>query len=284
MNFVVFDTETTSLNKPFTYNIGYVILNEDGTLLLEKDFVVEQVWHNLPLFSTAYYAEKRPIYVASMRARKTTMKKFGYICQEMVRDFAKYDVVCAYAYNSNFDEKVFDFNCDWFKCINPFDNIPIYDIRGNVHNFLISKDFFQFCERNGEFTDSGNYSTTAETLYRYLTNNTEWNEDHTALSDSLIEAEILLTTFGLGAHFNKSYPTKRSIERKTEKTLHIQTAEQTDYYFNYEKIRVNKDKTEIILKQRAHLPFIFLNRVRRLTSNKNFLKIILDFLTTVCYH
>lgn len=257
MNYVVFDTETTSLNKPFTYNIGYVILDEDGAFLLEKDFVVEQVWHNLPLFSTAYYAEKRPIYVASMRARKTTMKKFGYICQEMARDFAKYDVVCAYAYNSNFDEKVFDFNCDWFKCINPFDNIPIYDIRGNVHNFLIDEDFFQFCEKNGELTDSGNYSTTAETLYRYLINDTEWTEDHTALSDSLIEAEILLATIGLGAHFNKSYPTKRSIERKTEKTLHIQTAEQTDYYFNYERIRINKDKTEITLKQRVHLPFIF---------------------------
>lgn len=284
MNYVVFDTETTSLNKPFAYNIGYVILDEDGAFLLEKDFVVEQVWHNLPLFSTAYYAEKRPIYVASMRARKTTMKKFGYICQEMARDFAKYDVVCAYAYNSNFDEKVFDFNCDWFKCINPFDNIPIYDIRGNVHNFLIDEDFFQFCEENGEFTDSGNYSTTAETLYRYLISDTEWAEDHTALSDSLIEAEILLATISLGAHFNKSYPTKRSIERKAEKTLHIQTAEQTDYYFNYEKIRVNKDKTEIILKQRAHLPFIFLNRVRRLTSNKNFLKIIFDFLIIICYH
>ena len=96
MNFVVFDTETTSLNKPFTYNIGYVILDEDGTLLLEKDFVVEQIWHNLPLFSTAYYAEKRPTYVASMKARKTAMKKFGYICQEMARDFKKYEIGLLY--------------------------------------------------------------------------------------------------------------------------------------------------------------------------------------------
>jgi len=248
MNFVVFDTETTSLNKPFCYNIGYTIINENGENLLSKDFVVEQTWHNLPLFSTAYYAEKRPLYVASMKARKTIMKKFGYICQEMVRDFKKYEIVCAYAYNSSFDEKVFDFNCDWFKCINPFDNIPVYDIRGNVHNFLLDENFFQFCEDCEEFTDSGNYSTTAETLYRYLTDDMEWTEDHTALSDSLIEAEILFATICAGAHFNTSYPTKRSIERKIEKILHIQTAEQIDYYFNYEKIRINKDKTEIKLK------------------------------------
>lgn len=248
MNIVVFDTETTSLNKPFTYNIGYTILNDDGEILLAKDFVVEQIWHNLALFSTSYYAEKRPIYVASMKARKTIMKKFGYICQEMIRDFKKFDIVCAYAYNSPFDEKVFDFNCDWFKCNNPFDTIPIYDIRGNVHNFLINENFFKFCEDCEEFTDSGNYSTTAETIYRYLTDDMEWNEDHTALNDSLIEAEILLATLDAGAQLDRSYPVKRSIERKAQRTLHIQTAEQIDYYFDYEKIRINKAKTEIKLK------------------------------------
>ena len=260
MNYVVFDTETTSLNKPFAYNIGYIILDEDGTPLLEKDFVVEQIWHNLPLFSTAYYAEKRPIYVASMRARKTTMKKYGYICQEMARDFAKYDVVCAYAYNSSFDEKVFDFNCDWFKCNNPFDNIPIYDIRGNVHNFLIDSDYELFCEEHNYYTENGCYSSTAETVYRYITGLTEWNEDHTALSDSEIEAAILEATFDYGAKLNCGYTAKRSLgSPSVEKTLHIQTAEQTDYYFNYNKIKINKEKTEITLKQRAHSPFIFFN-------------------------
>lgn len=249
MNICVFDTETTSLNKPFTYNIGYTILNEDGEILLEKDFVVEQIWHNLALFSTAYYSEKRPLYISSMRSRKTIMKKFGYICQEMIRDFNKYEIICAYAYNSSFDEKVFDFNCDWFKCNNPFDTIPIYDIRGNVHNFLIDHNYYKFCIDNEFYTDSGCYSSTAETVYRYIINDTEWNEEHTALADSVIEAEILFHTLSKGAELNKSYPTKKSLGTPIEeKTLHIQTAEQTDYYFNYSKIRINKEKTEIKLK------------------------------------
>lgn len=250
MNIVVFDTETTSLNKPFCYNIGYVII-DTKTLhnLVEKDFVVEQVWHNLPLFSTAYYAEKRPLYVAAMRARATRMDKFGYICQEMVRDFKRFDVQCAYAYNSPFDEKVFDFNCDWFKCQNPFDNIPIIDIRGNVQNFLIDEGFKKFCEANSYYTENGNYSTTAETVYRYICENTNWSEDHTALSDALIESDILIATVQEGAEYGESYQTVRSIGGPdTEKTLHIQTAEQTDYYFDYKKIRINKEKTEIVLK------------------------------------
>lgn len=249
MNICIFDTETTSTDKPFCYNVGYMIMNDEGEVLVEKEFVVEQIWHNLALFSTAYFAEKRPIYVASMRARKVTLKKFGYICQEMIRDFNRYEVACAYAYHSPFDERVFNFNCDWFKCNNPFDTIPIYDIRGNVHHYIVDYLYKDFCIKNGYLTEAGCYSSTAETVYRYLTNDTEWNEEHTALADSRIEAAILFETFYRGAEIDKSYPAMRSLGTPTPiKTLHIKTAEQTDYYFDYEKIRINKEKTEINLK------------------------------------
>lgn len=248
MNYVVFDTETTSLDKPFCYNIGYSIRNENNQILAEKEFIVEQIWHNLPLFSTAHYAEKRPIYVKRMKARKIEMEKFGYICQEMVRDFRKYDVKLAFAYNSQFDEKVFNFNCDWFKCINPFDNIEIKDIRGFVHNFLINENFKAFCDKFGYFTETGNYSTTAETIYRYLTNNTDFMEEHTALSDSRIEADILHNCINLGADFWENYPTKISIKREITKTLHIKDTNNNHHYFQYKSIRINKGKTEITLK------------------------------------
>lgn len=247
MNYAVFDTETTSLDKPFCYNIGYVILNDNGSTLVKRDFVVEQIWHNLPLFQSAYYAEKRPIYVSRMKAHSVIMDKFGYICQQMIRDFKAYEVEHAYAYNSPFDEKVFAFNCEWFKCANPFDNVAIHDIRGYVHEFLIDNKFIEWCEDNGSFTESGNYSTTAETIYRYLFTN-EFVEEHTALADSIIESEILLVAIDNGADYGKDYNVKRSIERKVEKTLTIKTREGNRHSFNYEKIRINKDKTEITLK------------------------------------
>ncbi|MDD4876560.1 MAG: hypothetical protein PHQ86_05495 [Dehalococcoidales bacterium] len=193
MNVCVFDTETTSLDKPFCYNIGYEIFNTDsGVSLTAKDFVVEQIWHNLPLFQSAYYADKREIYVARMKARQTIMDKFGYITQEMARDFKKLEVVGSYAFNSDFDERVFNYNCDWFKVINPFDNIPIFDIRGYVHQFISNQpEYLDFCEKHELFTESKNYSTTAEAVYRYLTNDIEFAEEHTALADSKIEAFIL---------------------------------------------------------------------------------------------
>lgn len=248
MNICVFDTETTSLEKPFCYNIGYVIVNvEEDKTLLKKDFVVEQVWHNPMLFSTAYYANKRQIYIERMRARITIMDKFGYICQEMIRDFKAFGITTAFAFNSSFDEKVFNFNCDWFKCINPFDTVEIKDIRGFVHSFIVDDDYKKFCEANSYFTESGNYSSTAETVYRYLIDEC-FEEEHTALADSIIESKILMYCLFKGADINETYSTLRSIERKITKQLHIKTAEQTDYYFDYNKIRINKDKTEITLK------------------------------------
>lgn len=223
MLITVFDTETAgTMKNPFAYNIGYTIYDTDKhETLVSKDFVVEQIWHNIPLFNSAYYADKRPIYVNRMRARKTKMSKFGYICQEMIRDFEKYGVSSAYAYNSPFDDNVFNTNCDWYKCVNPFDNIPIFDIRGYVHNFLINDEYIEFCEKHECFTEQGNYSTTAETVYKFITKNTEFEEEHTALADSLIELEILLATVEKGAELEKEYKTKVSIPRKVEKTMNI---------------------------------------------------------------
>lgn len=248
MKICVFDTETTSLEKPFCYNVGYVIIDtEDWSTLCARSYVVEQVWHNLPLFQSAYYADKRPLYVSAMRARTTIMDKFGYICQQMIRDFRNNKVEIAFAFNSSFDEKVFNFNCDWYKCNNPFDTIPIKDIRGFVHHFIVDDVYKKYCDEHNLYTESGNYSTTAESVYKFLFND-DFIEDHTALSDSKIEAEILRLCVENGAKLEGNYPAFRSIEKNEEKTLHIRTVEQTDYYFDYQKIRINKGKTEIVLR------------------------------------
>lgn len=248
MNIMIFDTETTSLNKPFCYNIGYVVYNTDEKeILLKKDFIVEQIWHNIPLFSSAYYADKRPIYVNRMKSRKVKMEKFGYITREMYRTIKTYNIKLAFAYNSSFDEKVFEFNCDYFKVINPFDTVEIRDIRGFVHNSIaFTKDFQTFCETHEQFTDNGNYSTTAETIYRYITKDNEFTEEHTALSDALIETEILAYCTTKNCEIEKEYKVYRSIPRKT-KRIFILYNKSTDNTFITEchKMTVRKGREKI---------------------------------------
>ena len=240
MNIMIFDTETTA--RDFCYNVGYIIVNTDtGEQLIARDFVVEQVWHNLPLFSTAYYAEKRPLYVNAMRSRKATLDKFGYICQTMIRDIKAFNVSSAYAYNSPFDDKIFNINTDWYKCANPFDNIPIFDIRGYAINYIVNNDYKAFCDENNFYTDSGNYSTTAENMYRFLTKNVDFIENHTALSDSKIEWQILRAALDKGAILETNYPIDfKKIAKKRTNTLTIKVNRQTVATFLYNK-KINKN-------------------------------------------
>lgn len=248
MNIIVLDTETTSLDKPFCYNVGYVIADtETHEVLVAKNFVVEQIWHNLALFTTAYYANKRTYYVEEMRARRATMTKWGYIMQEMKRDIAKHEVAIAYAYNSPFDDKVFTYNCDWFKTYNPLDNLPIYDIRAYAIQAYVDDDYKAWCDEHEYYTDSGNYSTTAEIMYRYLFDE-DFEEEHTALSDSMIELEILFGAMQKEIDITVDRKPPKSIERVVTKSLTVRKNGQTILETDYQKITIAKDKQTITLK------------------------------------
>lgn len=235
MKVIVFDTETTSLEKPFAYNIGYVILDTDtAEIVQQRDYVVEQVWHNPMLFTTAYYADKRELYVSRMRGKTCKLEKFGYIMQQIYRDIQAFEIECGFAYNSPFDVGVFAFNCDWFKCINPIESLPIYDIRGYVHKFIAFTPAFQeYCDQYRLYTESGNYSTTAEAVYRYVSGIHDFNEEHTALADSIIEAYILGVCVGLGAEWATVYKVYQSIPRKVERTYTVIDHEGNKHTFQY---------------------------------------------------
>lgn len=213
---MVFDTETTDLNKRFCYDLGYLIFDtESGEVIAKKHFVIEQIWHNLELFQTAYYADKRPLYIPLMRSRKATMDKWGYVMQEMIRDIKRFNIADIYAYNASFDESVFAFNCDWFKTQNPLDTLAIHDIWGYASEVITNTaEYKQFCETNGKFTESGNYSGTAETVYQFITNNPLFVEAHMGLQDSEIEFAILKhCVTKLGANYGEDYKVVKIIDR-----------------------------------------------------------------------
>ena len=241
---LILDTETTSIEKPFCYNIGWTIVDLDTrSIYVKKDFVVEQIWHNLALFSTAYYAEKRQLYVASMRSRKTVMDKWGYIMRELASDIRKNEVQAVFAYNSPFDDKVITFNCDWFKTNNPLDNVPVMDIRGMVSEFITTTDDYkQFCEEQKLFTDAGHYATTAEAVYRYITADPEFIEAHTALADAEIETDILLTCVDLGADPLMEYKVKSTIYRYELKPITIKMDGEVIFNGQYRK-KINRKDT-----------------------------------------
>lgn len=205
---LVFDTETVSLDKPFMYNLGWVVLDlESGENVEEKDYVIERVWHNTELMNTAYYKEKRPLYIKRMRSRKVKMLPLSKVLGDLRKTIKKFNIKVAYAFNSHFDERVFDYNCEFYRLNNPLEEVEIRDIRkivlGGRFNINDYKEFIkeslESCETEAErakikakfITEKGRVKTTAESIYCYLMSDCNYCEEHTALEDSKIETEIL---------------------------------------------------------------------------------------------
>lgn len=236
-NILILDTETTGLDKPFCYDVGYQIFDTKNlTIVAEKHFVIEQAWHNLPLFESAYYKEKRPQYVQLMRQHKATMTKWGYVMQEMRRDINYHNITDAYAYNADFDDKVFTYNCEWYKTMNPLDNVAIHDIWGYASAFITCKlEYKNFCEQYQRFTDTGNYKASAEVVYQFITNETEFEEKHMGLQDVQIESQILQYCVMNGAEWNCDYKVTKILPRRAEKTFTIKVDGQPVYEGMYIK-------------------------------------------------
>ena len=240
---LILDTETTSLDKPFCYDCSWVIIDKDtGEKVDFKAYVIEQVWHNLPLFESAYYKDKRLKYIDMMRKHEAEMDKWGYIMRKLSQDIKKYNIEEVYAYNSEFDDKVIQYNCDWFKTNNPLETIPIYDIWGYASQYVTNAtDYQTFCENNERFTDTGNYKGSAEVVYQFLTNNPDFIEEHMGLFDSEIEAAILYECIQRGGEWAKSYTVNKILTRPVKHPFTIKINGSAIYSGEYTKKYFRKD-------------------------------------------
>lgn len=239
-NILIFDTETIDIQKCFAYNIGWVIRElETGKILEKKDYVVKQFWENKALFETAYYAKKKQLYVGALRSRKAIIKYYGFVMQDMIRDIEKYEIKTAYAFNSPFDIRVFDFNSEWFKCSNALDYVKTIDIRGLLNDLIISKEYKEFCLKNDLLTPANNLQVNAESIYKFITNNPDFAEEHTALSDSIIESDIIFYLKDLGIDIFEEKKVINVVNSEIERTMIIDHKGEI-YNFDYSKKTTRK--------------------------------------------
>lgn len=195
---LILDTETISLDKPFVYDLGYTIADADGNIIAKKSYVITQIWNNKELFATSYYAAKKPLYISRLKSKYSKKVSWGNAMRYLANDIKKYGVTEIFAYNSKFDTRALNFMCAWYKVVNGLGGIQIKDIMKYIAPITETEDYKNFCESNGYMTAHKipQCQKKAETLYRYLTKNVDFTEEHTGLEDSLIELEILMVALG----------------------------------------------------------------------------------------
>lgn len=210
--YCTFDTEATA--KQLIYNLGYVIHNRKGEILTRGEWVISDIY-NSPEVLTAYYADKLPLYNERIKAGLSVVT-FKQMIDELKYIMRKYKVNKMSAYNANYDiNALFKTavytdnnianvtNCREYIATK-FLNVEIIDIYPfAVHTLLNTNKYFNWvCNQilNGIpvdyfFTEAGNLRTGAENVYKYITNEPHFIEEHTALSDSIIETQILTKCF-----------------------------------------------------------------------------------------
>ena len=218
-----------AIARPLVYDIGWTLMYRDGTIFDKKHFLVAETFSAPSVFNTAYYKEKRPIYLDMMKRGEITVLPWETIMKDFVADLSIVNYVGAF--NSMFDfKKAIPFTelyisklyspdyYEWEKmqyglCEKIAENVKpkrnsdfdpehftfrnnhyeMFDIWGMACETLINKvKFKQECLENRMLTNSGDFfKTSAEATYRYLVDKYDFDEAHTALEDAEIESFIL---------------------------------------------------------------------------------------------
>lgn len=194
------DTETVggAANPKGMYNLGCVIHDKDGNVFATASMLVMEHYNDIEKDS---YAKKNfHIYEESLNNGTMSAVPTERDAVEVVRNLCKfYNVKYVQAYNSAFDFK----KTICRELLNDFEFIDIYLMALQTITHL--KGYRKFCVANGFKSGSGKTcATTAESVYAFITDNAEYTEEHTALSDAMIEKDIFVRCYKMHKKFTKN--------------------------------------------------------------------------------
>ena len=216
MNIIVFDTETIGKVSQDLLNIGYHIVDvniQQGTaeVLQKRDYLVTSLINNRVycLNDDFVGAEKYGMYLTLLEDKQIIKRSIPQIFKTLANDLKRYNVLFGYAYNNQFDLDKFSKTAAQYGIDNPMETIPQFDIWGYACKYICdTPEYKTWATENGILTATQTYiSTSVESVSKYLYNDLEFKEDHTALSDTKHELNILLECIKKGCDITRD--TKR---------------------------------------------------------------------------
>lgn len=197
------DTEFVSLNKPFVYDLSYLIARKVGdkyTTLKSVGNVVRQVYQNKMMFETAYYSDKRKLYTNAMKGKTYKQNYFGNILRELRKDIKEYNVNAILGYNVNADLRSIGFTSEFLKLDNPLNETKVIDLMPIVVNTICdTNEYKNFAKENKLITEKGYYKMSVESVMKYITNDIYFVEKHLGKSDNENEIDLLNYAIEKGA-------------------------------------------------------------------------------------
>lgn len=203
-NVIVLDTETAnSLEEPIVYDIGFAVIDtENGDILEEYSFAIAEIFLDKELMDSAYYKEKIPQYWEEIKRGTRKLVKFETAHRILYQTIKKYNVNVVAAHNARFDNRSANLSRRYLtssknRFFFPY-GIEIWDTLKMAREVMKeNEDYTRFCIENNYMTKNNQKRFTAEILYRYLTGNNDFEEEHRGIDDVRIEKEIFMYCLGV---------------------------------------------------------------------------------------
>ena len=207
--YIMLDTETTnSLDDPICYDVGFAVVDKEGSIYEAHSFVVAEVFLNEELMESAYFIEKVPQYWEDIKKGTRKLAKFNTIRKVLAETMKKYDTNIVIAHNARFDYRSTAKTQRYltkskYRYFLPY-GTEVWDTLKMAREVLKNDVAYDnFCYNNNYVTKRGCKRFTAEILYRFFTGDNDFVESHTGLEDVTIEKVIFAECMARGAESGK---------------------------------------------------------------------------------
>lgn len=200
-NLMTIDTETCNMvdNNQLPYNLGIIVHDKYNNIYEKYNLIIKEIFYGYEdvMFNSNYYAEKLPKYqkaIANKEMQVVTMWQAKKLIANLVE---KYNIKAIIAHNAKFDYIALNnlirlVTLSKFRYFLP-KGVEIWDSQYMARDTICKqKGYISWCNENGYVTKhkKPQPQQKAETLYKYISGNDDFIEDHIGLQDCEIEMQI----------------------------------------------------------------------------------------------
>ena len=205
-NIIVLDTETTTMDtsiekvEPWNmlvYDCGWAVCKKNGEVVITRSFINADVFFGeKQMMKSAYYGEKIPQYIEQIKNGESVVASLYTIRKQLLEDIKTYEVEEVYAHNARFDLGSLN-NTQRYETKSKYryffpKSVTICDSLKMARDVILKMPTYKkFCEEHNFFTKCGRLPSSAEILYRFISKDINFVEEHKGLDDVMIEKEIV---------------------------------------------------------------------------------------------
>lgn len=207
---LMIDTETANtlttngkldMRDVLAYDLGLSVIDRQANIYEEDSMVIREIFEGeKDLMQSAYYAHKIPKYYEALRKGERRIVTIYEAWKRVKELIEKYHIKHVCMHNARFDVRALNNTRRWisksqFRYFFPY-GIEVWDTMKMAQDTICQQPTYKkWCVKNGYMTKNNQVRKTAEILYRYITKDHGFVEEHMGLEDVHIESAILAHCF-----------------------------------------------------------------------------------------